>query len=412
MSGRHYLGLCAIVKDEHLFLEEFVAYHHAVGFETFVIYDNESAVPVTATLRPWVERGLVRVVPVRGKSMQMACYAHCLETFRDRAAFMAFLDADEFVVPVRHGDARLLVLDYEQHPGLAMHWATYGSSGRLGRPRGLVLENYPRRLPRDLPTNQHVKCIVKTALAVAARDPHHFVFREPGMCCVDERGMPVTGALSPYCADVVRVNHYAFKSQEDYEAKMARGRADVAELGGMRTLEQFFAQAALPDEAAPVLGRRMAARLKRALDAGAPFQETPPDAAVLAAPDEATLSREAARLLAGKKAAAAAVSLVARREAGHGGFAVTAHLALACAMLGMREKALALSRELLRQEPSVRAQFAHFQVLVALGERQAATDVGRHIKYACELFGTADAPQYAWLREMDRREGLSVWRGE
>ncbi|NDY56449.1 glycosyltransferase family 2 protein [Desulfovibrio sulfodismutans] len=412
MSGRNYLGLCAIVKDEHLFLEEFVAYHQAIGFETFILYDNESAIPVAHTLRAQVERGLVRVVPVRGESMQMPCYTHCLETFRDQAAFLAFLDADEFMVLKKHADARLCVLDYEKHPGLAMHWVTYGSSGHLGRPGGLVLDTYTQALAGNVQNNHHVKCIVNTALAVAARDPHQFVFREPGMCCVDERGMPVTSALSPFCADVVQVNHYSFKSQEDYEAKMNRGRADVAALCGARTLDQFYAQAAAPIVSAPVLSRRMAARIKRAVDTGTPFCGIETDAACLAAADEAVLSRAAGRLLAEKKAAAAAVSLLARRCAGDGAWTTTGLLALACATLGMRERAVDLCRELLVREPSTRSHFLHFQVLLVLGDRAAAAAVGRYVKYACELFGAEASPQYAELRAMDAREGLGVWTRE
>lgn len=415
MSGRKYLGLCAIVKDEHLFLEEFVAYHYSIGFEKLVIYDNESAVPVKDTLRRYVEHGAVEVFPIKGQSMQMPCYAHCLETFRDKVAFLAFLDADEFVVLKKHADARLLVFDYEKHPGLAMHWVTYGSSGRLTRPAGLVLDTYTEMLAGDVPNNLHVKCIVKTAQVAAVRDPHQFVFREPGQCCVDERGMPVTSALSPFCAGVVQVNHYAFKSQEDFEAKMARGRADVATLGGGRSLDQFYAQAVAPVAHNPALSGYASARLKNAIRSGRLFREVPECPVCLACQtpgDDEALAREVRRLVEKSRTATALVSLVARRAAGDGGWAATRLTALCCAALGMFERALDLCRELMVREPSVRSHFLHFQVLLAMGDRDGARSVGCYVRYACELFGADSIPQYAELRAMDAREGLGVWPRE
>jgi hypothetical protein len=156
----------------------------------------------------------------------------------------------------------------------------------------------------------------------------------------------------------------------------------------------------------------MAARIKRAVDTGEPFREIETDAACLAAGGDAALSFAVGRLLAENKAGRAAVSLLARRCAGDGGWTTTGLLALACATLGMRERAVDLCRELLVDEPSVRSHFLHFQVLLALRDREAAVAVGRYVKYACELFGTAEAPQYAKLREIDAREGLGVWPRE
>ena len=48
-----YLALCCIVKDENMFLKEWLAYHALLGVEHFYIYDNMSAVPVR-------EAGLLR----------------------------------------------------------------------------------------------------------------------------------------------------------------------------------------------------------------------------------------------------------------------------------------------------------------------------------------------------------------
>lgn len=133
MEFRHYAAVCAIVRDEHLYLREFVAYHYALGFEKFVIYDNERTVDVRKTFKEHVARGTVGVYPVAGRSMQMPSYTQCLAELRGLVRRVAFLDADEFLVLKRHRDVRLLLAEHEQHAGLAAHWVAYGSSGHLRR---------------------------------------------------------------------------------------------------------------------------------------------------------------------------------------------------------------------------------------------------------------------------------------
>ena len=44
-----YLGLCAIIKDEDLFLDEWIAYHMHLGVTAFYLYDNASRVPPTTS---------------------------------------------------------------------------------------------------------------------------------------------------------------------------------------------------------------------------------------------------------------------------------------------------------------------------------------------------------------------------
>ena len=43
--------ICAILKDETPYLEEWIKHHLAIGVEHFVLYDNNSAIPIRETLK-------------------------------------------------------------------------------------------------------------------------------------------------------------------------------------------------------------------------------------------------------------------------------------------------------------------------------------------------------------------------
>lgn len=237
-TAMNYLGLCAIAKDETPYLREWVAYHHLIGVEKIIIYDNESQTPIAETLSDFVQTGLVQVRPVVGKSLQRAAYTDCIRRDRDNFFWLGFLDIDEFFVLKKHKDLRLFLSDYDDCCGVALHWRMFSSSGHVGRPGGLVLENFTEYMPND-PTRVHVKCLVRPDMVTRVVDPHTFEFKDQGFC-VDENRFPVMSAIGPYSDNLAFVNHYYFKSQQEFEEKITRGRSDAFELGVNRKIQTFY----------------------------------------------------------------------------------------------------------------------------------------------------------------------------
>ncbi|EMG36770.1 hypothetical protein PCS_02466 [Desulfocurvibacter africanus PCS] len=222
----HYLALCAIAKDEDRYLLEWIHYHILVGVERFIIYDNDSATPIAQTLAEYVKAGIVEVIPVSGKDRQIPAYAHCLREHGPRFRWIGFLDLDEFLVPKDTRDARILLSDYEDHGGLAVHWVMFGSSGHVTSPPGLQIENYTLRFATN---DFHVKSIVQPAHVREAVNAHIFNYKS-GSYCVNEDHLPVGSSISYPTAKRVQINHYWYRSQQDFAAKLQRGRADTEAL--------------------------------------------------------------------------------------------------------------------------------------------------------------------------------------
>jgi len=246
-----YLSACCILKDEVPFIAEWLTYHSLVGVEHFFVYDNESAVPISGhpLLKKYLEAGRATVVSMPGKTRQLPAYSHCLENFGPSSKWIAFIDLDEFICTSEFQDIRQLLAEFEDYACLAANWLCFGSSGHLKRPEGLVLQNYQELLTGQAHINLHIKSIVQPAKIDRVRTAHSF-YPKNGEYAVNALHLPLSpGApVCPLSHRRIRINHYLIKSQQDFEHKSARGRADLDT--GKPTLDYvtFYKQSAQAGE--------------------------------------------------------------------------------------------------------------------------------------------------------------------
>ena len=240
-----YLALCCIARDEDPFLKEWLAYHALMGVEHFYIYDHCSKNPIRQALGSFADDSRVTVRRVAGEKMQIPAYDDCLRSFGGDCRWIGFLDLDEFVLPMRDNDLRVLLSEFESYGGLAATWHLFGSSGHLRRPEGPVIKNYLQAFA--VQDSYHVKCFVQPARTIQALGPHTFRYG-PEHFCVNEDHYPV----SPTCpctfssGRLVRVHHYFLRSQQDFEEKVRRGRADSDDPAKNHRMDMFYNSIAVP----------------------------------------------------------------------------------------------------------------------------------------------------------------------
>ncbi|MDR0466235.1 MAG: glycosyltransferase family 92 protein [Deltaproteobacteria bacterium] len=255
-----YLALCAIAKDEDPFLEEWVCHHALLGVEAFIIYDNGSVNPIRERLRPYINGNFLRVVEIRGKGRQMIAYNHCLREFGRQYRWLGFLDLDEYAVPKRDDDLRILLQDYEDAAALGLSWRWFGTNGHRARPKGTQLENYVLALA-DENWRRHIKSFLWPQGVAGMWSPHFAVpFR--GGCTVNERHEPVDGAAGDtFSAQLGQINHYYYRSWQDYYEKILRGLPD----GGTREMPERIAppDGDVPDTSALRFAPALRAMLER-----------------------------------------------------------------------------------------------------------------------------------------------------
>jgi hypothetical protein len=223
-----YLSIAAIYRNEARYLREWIEFHRLVGIERFFLYNNESTDDHMEVLAPYIADGTVVWEDFPGLRVeQLRCYQHCLETHRHDARWIAFIDVDEFLFSPTERPVPEILPEYEEFPGVAVNCLVFGTSGHQSPPPGLVIENYTRRLGLERQRTKVVKAITDPERVVRVGNVAHYFIYQDGVKAVNERKEPVRGEFSDSpSVELLRINHYFTRSQEERDRKLAAPRMD------------------------------------------------------------------------------------------------------------------------------------------------------------------------------------------
>lgn len=236
---KYYLAICAIAKNEGPYFKEWIDWHQKQGVEKFYIYDNESTDCTKEVLAPYIESGLVEYNYWPGKKQQLATYDDCFERHRLDARWIAVIDLDEFIVPIKDKSIPDFLHDLEQYSSVEINWLVYGSGGAKKKEPGGVMERFRKHSMPEHKLNTHVKSIVDPR-RVCTMVGCHEASRISGQAA-DSHGNPLKKGFRDRVPqqDVIKINHYAIKSYEEFLAKRARGRARIDSLRDMGYFERY-----------------------------------------------------------------------------------------------------------------------------------------------------------------------------
>ena len=218
-------SICAIVKDEQLFIREWVEYNLSIGFNTIYIYEDFGSKSHKAQLSDYIKKGRVVLTPISeipearvwkdaGKFIQYELFQHFLNKCKYgdiKTDWCAFIDVDEFIVFDEDWNLEKLCKEYEQYGGVMLCWLMYGANGHIKRPKGKVTEAYTSHMPKDFNFEgkkwEH-KSIVNIHKSKYCINVHTF------------EGCVFVNKNNKKCYDKAHINHYYTKSWEDYCDRM------------------------------------------------------------------------------------------------------------------------------------------------------------------------------------------------
>lgn len=230
----HKVSIAAIVKNEGAYLDEWLSFHIIQGVTQFYIFDNGSTDNTREVLAPYLKKHFITYLPFPGVAKQLSAYATALKFFAKDTEWMAFLDCDEFLFS-ETGLLEHALSTYEQAEQVLVQWEMFGSNGHKKKEDGLVIERF---IKRGREPNQHVKAVVRPKYVSIGINPHVFSAEKRHTVNVLGKAIdPVAVHLRPVTSKNLRLAHYFTKSREEFETKVARGRADT---GTIRDLETYF----------------------------------------------------------------------------------------------------------------------------------------------------------------------------
>jgi hypothetical protein len=255
------VSVCAIFKNESLYLREWIEFHKIVGVEHFYLYNNNSTDDFMSVLAPYIADGTVTLTEWKFNQAQMECYWDAIEKFSAETKWLGFIDLDEFVVPKSTDTIYEFLQKFEKKCGsVLINWRVFGSSGKISRSENsLVTEDFVLGW-----RSFHVcKCFLNTAYGFNPKLEHsadmHFLWTNlKGINVPPMDAFGKMHLLSPKTIETksknlpIQINHYFTKSFDEYCAiKSARGDAYYKK--NPKTTEYFFAHdkpATFPDYSA------------------------------------------------------------------------------------------------------------------------------------------------------------------
>lgn len=215
MIGRQYI--CAIAKDEQLYLLEWIKYHISKGIDKIIVYNNGESVYDVGGLEDYVE-----FIPWHPTShiinVQVDAYNDFIEN-HEGEGIAYFIDIDEFIWG-----------DLLSEGNIALEDVTFDAYGQLFYDAQPVFERFPREAVLNM------TCNLKTAVDLS--NPGRFIschrtnafLKTVDGIIVPDHHIDNKTSRSTY------LRHYLTKSLEEYLHKLKRGNITK----GLRTLEYFF----------------------------------------------------------------------------------------------------------------------------------------------------------------------------
>ena len=233
--------LCAMAKNEHKYINDFVNYYTRLGFDKIYIYDNDDL--DKPKLENYIEKkDKIEIIDIRGvrkEKLQHEVYTNFYHTHQ--FDWCLFCDIDEYLVGVKNVHTWLEQPMYRKALQIRIRWKLFGDDDLITRDMNLpvyqVFKNEVKSsLMRDLITKGNLeiqgKAIVRGGIPnVVIRSPHFASIktRDNVIPSILPSGRPCWSKVvitENYSRETIFLNHYMTKSLSEFvDQKLNRNDA-------------------------------------------------------------------------------------------------------------------------------------------------------------------------------------------
>lgn len=228
------ISICAVFKDEALYLKEWIEFHRLLGVTKFYLYNHNSTDDYLNILSTYIDLGIVELTDwLKVQPVQLDVYLDCIHKHSGYSEWIAFIDIDEFLFSPKYKTIlEALETLPEEWGAVGVNWVCFGTSGKTEWEDSLVIERFTWRVSDVL--NNHVKSIVKMWKQPIYTNLHAHTFKVSGGGTFIESGEYIGNQAGGYThsSNVLRINHYASKSWNEYKQRLLKG--DVSRGPGPR----------------------------------------------------------------------------------------------------------------------------------------------------------------------------------
>ena len=230
--------LCVVAKNENLYLREFVEHYKKIGYNKIFLYDNNEpdGENFNEVIYDYIKSGFVKVINYRKISVhsnpQADSYKDCYKKNNKLYDWLSFYDIDELLeINEKYKTIQDFLKEkiFEHCQNIKINWFMHINKN------GLYYENKPlkqRKIPSiyNHSSNNRIKSTVKGNLPVnywkEARNFHTSILN---ITCCSSSGKKIefdSPSMIPPDYTNAKLNHYYYKSFEEFCLKLKRGVVD------------------------------------------------------------------------------------------------------------------------------------------------------------------------------------------
>jgi hypothetical protein len=161
------VAVCLFVRNEAADIASWLAWYHLLGFDTCIVYDDDSTDGTWGILEDASRVQDIRPLRSIGDRnafhgvRQDACYLNTIKRYGTEFEWIGFFDADEYLQLCGLHSIHEFLDQFPNAGSIGINWCCYGSSGHAFKPNVLPVEAYTWHSAETLPINRHVKTLLR-----------------------------------------------------------------------------------------------------------------------------------------------------------------------------------------------------------------------------------------------------------
>jgi hypothetical protein len=260
-----------IFKNEASYLAEWIEYHELVGVDHFFLYDHGSIDHPLDILNPYIASGTTTYIyyplnVAKATNVHLRAWDEGLKAFGPSTFWMAFMNSDEFIVPLSCPTVPKCLTKFEKAGTVLLHWILYGSDNQDRRTKGLVIERFRSHPVESDIHHRYTNAVVgpECSISMSFHFPTEMVV---GCRIVNTRYETFErSSRHRWSHERIIVHHYCIKSREEFRAKRSRGYGHVHQLPAMSEVgrQEYNAiqNSSVMERYVPVIKNRLRARFQ------------------------------------------------------------------------------------------------------------------------------------------------------
>lgn len=225
--------MCSIIKEENLYIKDFIEHYKLLGYNHFYIYDNndKNGEKLEDVISNEINSGLVSIIDFRGfrgkrGGPQMDAYYNCYEVTKNNCSWISFFDIDEYLIIDKKFNSLQELLNNRRYnicEGILVNWKVYHDSDLLDYKNMPIIQRFTGIKKEAFPKTSKLIARGKLSKKLKKSYSAHSLWYDIKLCNTLGKRITYKFWETPYSYEYMHLNHYKTKTISEYCRKIKKG---------------------------------------------------------------------------------------------------------------------------------------------------------------------------------------------